>query len=321
MNGTPLLNTGWGRGLAWSALGLGVLVLGLVLGPGSGKRPGKGPDAEDQQRQRAYPPILRAARVAMKDESSPHGYALQACMLQAPPPPPPGGPIEGQEQMLVRSGQVKLEVVEVERALDELARIAKGAGGYVAGTERERRPSGALQGAAVLRIPADRIGPVGKAAFALGKVLSESSQVEDVTKEFADLESKLAVRQQAAARVRELLRQQTGNLKEVLEAEKELTRLQEEIEGFEGERRFTRHQVRFVTLRVSVEEPETLSLTRASSWSVLREAVAGAALLLAESLATLLRVLLALLPWALVIALAAWLVRLRRRSTVPESAS
>lgn len=247
---------------------------------------------------RSASPLSRSAKVE-KNPGAPTSWMDVGVNLKSSPPPPPPPDASLPSQRLIRSGSFSLEVAKFDEATAELGRIAQAAHGYVADTRQERRSSGSYRGELTMRIPAENFGGTGGAVRKLGKVLNESSQVQDITKAYMDVEAKLAVRTEASRRVRELLRGRTGNLKEILEAEKELARLQEEIEELEGERRFYAHQVRLTTLRVELAEPETISLARPSHWSALRSAAGDIAYLLAGSLAALLRLLVVVLPWIL----------------------
>ncbi|MBI1751501.1 MAG: DUF4349 domain-containing protein [Acidobacteria bacterium] len=237
--------------------------------------------------------------------------------------PPPGmGPLK-----LIRTGQMSIEVPEFERAAKDLAKLVEGLGGYVADTQVRRNPSGSRSGSISLRVPAASYESAGSGIRTLGKVMSESSNVQDVTKAYSDLETRLRVKREALNRIRELLRAKAGNLKEVLEAERELSRITEEIEQAEGERRFFDHQISLSTILVEIAEPEPISLARPSSWWALSESLRDSAAMVAGSLAFMLRLVFVLLPWAVagwcVMAGIRWARRKRARrnesqeSTVP----
>ena len=140
--------------------------------------------------------------VSPKVEKSPGQYApmlnLGMDLKSPPPPPPPEAPKSA--QMLIRSGSLSLEVAQFEQAAQELGRIAREAGGYVADTRQERRPSGTTRGEITLRIPADRYDGTGGAVKRLGKVLNEASEIQDVTRAYQDVEAKLGVRTEASRR-------------------------------------------------------------------------------------------------------------------------
>lgn len=207
---------------------------------------------------------------------------------------------DGNPLKLIRTGQVAIEVSEFEKASRELGKMVESSGGYIADTQVRRKPSGAKIGTISLRVPAASYESVGSRLRTLGKVMSENSNVQDVTKAYADLETRLRVKREALNRIRELLRSKAGNLKEVLEAEKEIARITEEIEQAEGERRFFDHQIALSTITVELSEPEPISLARPSSWWALSESLRDSAAMVAGSLAFMLRLLFILLPWALV---------------------
>lgn len=224
---------------------------------------------------------------------------------------------------LIRTGQITIEVPEFDRAAKDLGNMVAALGGYIAETQIHRNPSGTRSGSISLRVPAGSFESVGSKIRALGKVQSESSNVQDVTKAYSDLETRLRVKREALNRIRELLRTNAGNLKEVLEAEKESSRITEEIEQAEGERRFYDHQVSLSTITVELNEPEPISLARPSSWWALSESLRDAAAMVAGSLAFLLRLMFILLPWAA----AGWVGRAivrwvrRRQGPRPQASS
>lgn len=243
------------------------------------------------------------------------GKSQQRAMLSAdletmPPAPeaeakvadPSGGgaaPVAELPQKLIRTGSMTLEVKDFDAASASLAGMAKQLGGYVADTQVTRHEAGHRTGQVVLRVPTERFDAAGTSIRALGKVLAEQSAVEDVTKAYADLETRLKVKREALGRIRDLMKSRAGNLKDVLEAEREISRITEEIEVAEGERRFYDHQIRLSTLTVELREPEPVNLASPSAWSALGDVFRNASTLVAQSLAVLLSVVLVLIPWAL----------------------
>lgn len=234
---------------------------------------------------------------------------------------------------LIRTGQISIEVPDFEKAAKDLGKMVETLGGYIADTQVHRNPSGSRSGSISLRVPVASYESAGSKIRALGKVMSESSNVQDVTKAYSDLETRLRVKREALNRIRELLRTKAGNLKEVLEAEKEISRITEEIEQAEGERRFFDHQISLSTITVELNEPEPISLARPSSWWALSESLRDSAAMVAGSLAFMLRLIFILLPWGVagwcILHGARWLRNKRNRrsesmasnSSFPESPS
>ena len=88
----------------------------------------------------------------------------------------------------------------------------------------------------------------------LGRVESESQSGQDVTAQYVDLEARLNNARNTEQRLIDLLKQRTGKLSDVLEVETELSRVREEIERMEGERRLLSKQVEYATLNATIAE-------------------------------------------------------------------
>jgi hypothetical protein len=150
----------------------------------------------------------------------------------------------------------------------------------------------------------------------LGDVKREAVTTEAVTKAYADLETRLSVKREAATRLRHLLERQTGSLSDVLEVERELTRLIGEIEELEGQRRYYDQRIAVSSITVELFEPGTAAASRSSKPIAI--AFRRATDVLATSVAALVYLVTFLVPWLVVVALL-WLllrrVRLRGRGT------
>jgi hypothetical protein len=202
---------------------------------------------------------------------------------------------------LIRTAQVALEVSSYEEAANEIARLAESQGGYLADAQAARGARDHRRGTLVVRVPAERFAAAYAALKALGKVETETVSTQDVTKAYADLETRLRVKRDAEGRLREILRTRTARLSDVLEAERELTRLTEEIEQIEGERRYYDQQVALSTISAALHEPE--AAIRPGALAPLVEALRNSLHALAASAEALLYVTVVALPWAAALAL------------------
>ena len=264
---------------------------------------------------------------ARLDKAAPLGHIAQAVTrpasaeagaLAAPSAVAPNASLEAMvaSRKLIRTAQLALEVKSYEDAAAALAQIAERNGGYLADAQAGRGGEGHRRGTLTIRVPAAHFGAAYAALKGLGKVETETVATQDVTKAYADLETRLAVKRDAEARLREILRTRTARLSDILEAERELTRVTEEIEQAEGERRFYDQQVALSTLTVSLHEPE--AVIRPGALAPLLDAFRDSLRVLAESAAALLYVVMLVLPWATVGA-AVWITvrALRRRAPGP----
>lgn len=73
---------------------------------------------------------------------------------------------------------------------------------------------------------------------------------EDVSKEFVDLESRLATKREVEARYMNILRSKAGTIEELLEAERQIGALHEEIEATISRMNYLKDQVRYSSINL-----------------------------------------------------------------------
>jgi hypothetical protein len=127
------------------------------------------------------------------------------------------------------------------------------------------------------------------------------------------------VKRDTAERLREILKSRTGGLADVLQAERELARVTEEIEQAEGERRFYDQQVALSTITAEIHEKE--ALVRPGALSPIVDALRDSLAVGASSVAVLIYAVVGGAPWVLVLWVLWRLIRaaIRRRKAGPAS--
>jgi uncharacterized protein DUF4349 len=157
--------------------------------------------------------------------------------------------------MLIRSGQAVVEVDSLQVGIARVRRLAQASGALVANTVvqtgREQQRSASLE----LRIPSDRFDSVVNGLAPIGTVESVNISAQDVGEEFVDLTARVANARRLEARLIELLANRTGRLNDVLTVERELARVREQIERYEGRLRYLQSRVSVSSLTVVVHEP------------------------------------------------------------------
>jgi len=157
--------------------------------------------------------------------------------------------------MVIRSGQTSIEVDSLERAVSQVRILAGRIGGYVANTTMQTG-QGQLRSASLeVKIPADRFDDGLGGLAGLGKLESVNVNAEDVGEEFTDVTARMGNARRLEARLIELLATRTGKLKDVLDVEKELARVREEIDRYEGRLRYLHAHAALSTLSIYVHEP------------------------------------------------------------------
>lgn len=157
--------------------------------------------------------------------------------------------------MLIRTGSASIEVEKLDPAIIRLRQLTTQLGGYVANSSiaggRNQVRSATLE----LKVPAARYDQAVSELGGIGKVEFVNTTVEDVGEEYVDMTARMANAKRLEDRLVNLLATRTGKLEDVLAVERELARVREEIERYEGRLKFLRTRAAVSTLSVTVHEP------------------------------------------------------------------
>lgn len=220
-------------------------------------------------------------------------------------------------QKLIRTGQLSLEVKLFDEAFAKLQHIASENGGYIAEIKANRQDQGRASGTVMVRVQPTRYFQTLDALRIIGKVEQEGVATQDVTREFADLEARLTNKRQLESRMREILRTRASKMEDLLEAEQQLSRVTEQIEQMEGQRRYFQQMVSMSTITVELHEPlvftKAIEAPKPGLFAPVAVAARSSVELLVQLLALLVSALVFLSPW-LILGAGTW-VAIRRMVT------
>jgi uncharacterized protein DUF4349/putative zinc finger protein len=263
------------------------------------------------------PPMMSvfAGRPAPSKPATAPGAAARSEGIEASVPAPEvpfgsagkvrvGGNVSGQQAQsgqplgggprIMRTASLRFVAADFDAARAAVDRIAAEAGGYV-GTLNVSgaRPSPRTL-RAIVHVPADRVTAAVAAFRALGEIVEESQASQDMSEQLVDLEARLANGRNTEQRLQALLRTRTGRLSDVLEAEREVTRVRQEIEILDAQRKNIETRVSYgaITLQIDEEHKSSMSLGPLPLTVRLRNAlVDGVRIAFEAAVATLLLVL------------------------------
>jgi cell division protein ZapA (FtsZ GTPase activity inhibitor) len=152
------------------------------------------------------------------------------------------------DRMIQQSASLEMRVNEPDSINAHLLRIAKRYEGYV--VRLGDRGS-------TIRVEAASLNDAVNDVAMLGKVRSKSLMGEDVTEQYVDVEIRLENARKARDRYLELLKQ-AENVQAALLVEKELERLNGEIELLEGKASKLKHLSDMATISVDLDQREKL---------------------------------------------------------------
>ena len=135
-----------------------------------------------------------------------------------------------QRRIIIRTVNMSIVVGEIQAAIDDIARIADEAGGWMVSSDRSLKHAGSIS----IRVPATGLDSVVEMLRQLAvDVESEISTSQDVTDEYYDLQSRLK-NQRATEEALIKLLEKAEHVQYALEVQRELTKVQENIERMLG---------------------------------------------------------------------------------------
>ncbi|PYO06688.1 MAG: hypothetical protein DMD30_12215 [Gemmatimonadetes bacterium] len=155
----------------------------------------------------------------------------------------------------MRTGQAFIEVDKVDPAILKIRQLAAQVGGYITNSSVSGGRDQIRQATLELKIPAPKYDQAVGSLSTIGKVETVNSTAQDVGEEFVDVTARVNNARRLEDRLITLLNTRTGKLDEVLRVERELARVREEIERYEGRLRYLSSRVATSTLTITVHEP------------------------------------------------------------------
>jgi hypothetical protein len=169
--------------------------------------------------------------------------------------PPPGG------RKVIRSGEIEFEVDSFDAATTVITRlVAATKGGFVATVNSEKLANGKVRGSVVVRVPPEHLDALvlalRKDLGKIGELKGQRIGSQDITKQYTDLESRLKAAKTMEQRLLTIIRDAKGQIKDLLQAEKELGVWRTRVEELEGELRYYANLVSLSTLTIVLTEKD-----------------------------------------------------------------
>jgi len=234
----------------------------------------------------------------------------------------PGSSQSSTGPMVIRMIRLTLITKEFDKARTKIETTVQDARGYVDQMTVRSNPGAAKSLVAVLRFPSDSLDAELAELRKLGQAKEESQNTSDVTGQYTDLVARLTNARNTEQRMLALQRERTGKLPEVVEVEREIGRIREEIERMEAEQKNLNNKVQYATVHVDLTEEYHAQLepSAPSAGTRLRNAaVEGYAGAKETGLGMLLWALMygpTLVLWALILAPLGFLVWTMQKRTV-----
>jgi hypothetical protein len=166
---------------------------------------------------------------------------------------------------VIRTATLQVIVKDFTPVRSAVEGVVAQSGGFIDQMTVTGDPSTARVLRGTLRVPADRLTDALAGLRHLGQVTEDTQASEDVTDQIVDLDARLASARATEQRLTELLRTRTGKLSDVLEVERELTRVRLDIERLDGEKTNVGRRVSYSRIDVTIAEERKAGLEGALS--------------------------------------------------------
>jgi len=180
--------------------------------------------------------------------------------LYYPEPQVAGETAATADQRIIKTGYVSLQIENVQSGIDTISSLAESLGGFVQSSNAGENSQGTRYGSITIRFPADQYTSALQQIRAVGvKVIDESTDAQDVTEQYTDLQARLGVARGEEQAYLALLNQ-SGSVSDLLSVQRELSNVRARIESLQGQIQYLENHTSYSTITVNLQETERVSL-------------------------------------------------------------
>jgi len=187
----------------------------------------------------------------------------------------PSESLSSSEQKIINTADLSLQVTDVRKTAESVREIAASVDGTIQSSSVSAGREDRYTCVVTIRVPSAKFEEALKSIQTLGKVLTSSVSAQDVTEEYVDLDAQKTALTNQLAQYNRILGQAV-NVSEILQVQREIERVQVELDRITGKMKYMDNRVAFSTLTIRLSEPESaVPTTGYSVSSVISEAISG----------------------------------------------
>lgn len=224
-------------------------------------------------------------------------------------------------RFVIRTGSLTLTVFSTRETVEQIEQMTVSGGGIISESNVYELRGGQYAAELTLRVPETKFDSFITRLQDLGKTDNIQKNSEDVTLPYLDMEARIKNLRAEEKRLREIL-STAKTVEDILQVERELSRVRGEIEAMTTEFTYLQDQVAFSTIQISVKEEaiDTQTISQKPFENMgnrMKEALFRSINYISSAIAFVLIALSTILPVLMIIALPAllifWLLRANRR--------
>lgn len=177
------------------------------------------------------------------------------------------------DKKIIKNGDLMLKVESAQTAIGKITDIVKNKGGEVFSTNFSENTKGRKNGYMTVKVPVDKFEQTVKELKTVAtQVLNESTDGQDVTEQYTDLQAQLKNKRAEEESFVKILGT-AGKIDDVLSATREVARVRGEIERLEGRVRFMDSQTDMSTITINLTEDVTVTPVKEGwrPWQVVKQ--------------------------------------------------
>jgi len=158
------------------------------------------------------------------------------------------------DKKIIKTASLNIEINDYNRYNTELREKVNLLGGYVA-QEEQTQSDYKIENILIIKIPVDQFdNAVNQLSANIEKLNEKKITSQDVTSEVVDTKSRLEAKKQMRLKYLDFLKQ-SKNMEEVLQVQKEINEIQEEIESATGRVNYLTKQAAYSTINLCFFQP------------------------------------------------------------------
>lgn len=238
------------------------------------------------------------------------------------------------DRKIIKNGNIALTVLELQSRINEITAMSEQLGGYVEssyvedivepGTITIPEPEKAKEkttkvGNITIKVPADKFDNTFQSIIAMGNIVSQSTNSNDITKQYMDMESRLNNLKIQEKTYQDML-SKAKNVDEILRVETEINRIRTDIDIMIGDLKRWDEQVEYSTIYINLTEKKEAELEKvdtSSVWNRAKQGLINTINSMKNGIAWLFVFLVSVLPYILILGigtlLAVYFIKKRRK--------
>ena len=176
---------------------------------------------------------------------------------------------------IIKTAQLTIEVTDVPGSIETLKNLASQKGGYLSSTNVQNNYNNLVSGSVILRVPAAEFENTLTSVEAIGTVKSVTTQGQDVTEEYVDLQAQKTSYQNQLAQYNEIMKKAV-NVSDVITVQQQIDQVQTELDRLEGRLKYLDSQIDLSTITINLQEPQPVGGDSGHNFiSTINQGIAG----------------------------------------------